>query len=334
MSTDQPVAGFGSSLVVGWGDPLSRLKRHVLNGATMGTRYSAVFFGPAGLDIAPIHRALQGAVDAVDNQMSTWKPDSSLSEFNWAPPGVWVDIPDGLATVISVAIAISRESGGAFDIGVGESVNAWGFGPAGVVPDSDRIRAIASMSRRPAAEILDLDLAGRRLLKHEPLTLDLSGIAKGFGADELAAQLERHGIGAYLVSIDGEMRARGLKPGGEPWLIAIERPDPGTRDAESLIALTDMSIATSGDYRHLIEFEGQSLAHTIDPRTGRPVANSVASVTVLAAEGVRADAWATALMVLGEVDGPRCARERGIDALFFIRDAHGLREIALGQPWL
>jgi thiamine biosynthesis lipoprotein len=305
------------------------LTRHALNGPTMGTRWSALFFAAPGLDPAPVQAALQAAVAEVDAQMSTWKPDSDLMRLNAAPALTWVALPDRLMTVLACGLEIGRASGGAFDIGVGDAVTAWGFGAVG--PQPARIQAALSASRLPPHEVLELDHAERRARKHAPLALDLSGIAKGYGVDRLAEVVGGFGISAALVGIDGELRGFGCKPDGRPWAVAVERPDYVRRAPLSVIALHDAAAATSGDYRHWIELGGRRLSHTIDPRGGSPLATSPASVTVVAETCMSADAWATALMVRGSLDGAVLARTIGLDALFLERDGSGLRRTVVGR---
>lgn len=300
----------------------------IISGETMGTRYSAKFVADR-VDQTVVGAALFAAVDAVDRQMSTWKPDSDLSRLNAAPVGRWVKVPPELAIVLAEALRIGRASGGSFEIAVGDAVNAWGFGPA--KPRERPQPGIAPASaRRPAAESLEFDEAGEYVRKLAPVDLDLCGIAKGFGVDELARSLERFGITSYLVGIDGELRARGRKADGMPWTVAIERPDHETRDVMGVLELSDAAVATSGDYRHWVELAGARLSHTMDPRTGEPLRNRIASVTVLASNCMEADAWATALMVMGEEAGPDFAQARGLDALFIIREKEGLVERAVG----
>lgn len=231
----------------------------------MGTRWSALFFARPGFDPAPLQAALQAAVDAVVAQMSTWKPDSDLMRLNAAPVGEWRDIPADLARVLALGLAIGRASGGAFDIGMGDAVRAWGFGPAAADPQA--IRATMQAPRRPAREVLELD--GNRARKSAPLTLDLSGIAKGYGTDRLAEVLRDHGIADALAGIDGELRALGLRPDASPWTVAVEAPDPDRRAPHPVLALLDAAVATSGDYRHVVRVHGRSLSHTMDPRRGR-----------------------------------------------------------------
>ena len=295
----------------------------------MGSRWSAVFFADPSFDPAPVQQALQTAVTEVDAQMSTWRSDSDLMRLNAAPVGEWVPVPAQLMAVLRLALEVGRASGGAFDIGMGDAVAAWGFGPAAA--DADRIRLALSAPRRPAYEVLELDPSACRARKAAPVTLDLNGIAKGYGVDRLADTLQACGIGSALVGIDGEMRAFGLRPDGEAWAVAVEAPDPDRRAAHSLLALHDAAVATSGDYRHRVRAGGRDLSHTMDPRRGAPLLDPPASVTVLARSCATADAWASALMVLGEAEGAALARRLGLDALFLLREAKGFRALASGN---
>jgi thiamine biosynthesis lipoprotein len=237
-------------------------------------------------------------------------------------------VPPDLARVLALGLEIGRASGGAFDIGTGDAVLAWGFGP--VAADPQAIRAAIKAARRPAHELLEMD--GDRVRKAAPLTLDLNGIAKGYGVDRLAEVLGAHGIRDALVGIDGEMRALGLRPDGAPWSIAVEAPDRDRRAPHSVLTLQDAAVATSGDYRHWVTVQGTHLSHTMDPARGAPLVSSPASVTVIAATCAEADAWATALMVKGCDAGASLARKAGLDALFLVReDAGGVQGIAAGR---
>jgi thiamine biosynthesis lipoprotein len=178
--------------------------------------------------------------------------------------------------------------------------------------------------------LLEIDVAACRARKHGPVALDLCGIAKGFGVDELARVLDRHSVDSWLVGIDGELRSRGGKPDGSPWAVALEAPEDELRAAMGVVELGDAAIATSGDYRHWIEIDGKRVSHTMDPRTGKPLRSALASVTVIARACTDADAYATALMVLGEEAGPEHARRLGLDALFVARVGDGLRTTGTG----
>lgn len=302
--------------------------RHALNGPTMGTRWSALFFTGPGFDAAPVQAALQRAVDVVDMQMSTWKPDSDLMRLNHAPVGEAIVVPDELAHVLAQGLAIGRASGGAFDIGMGDAVLGWGFGPQAADPDSIR-RAMAA-TRYPAHELLEV--TGKLVRKQGAITLDLNGIAKGYGVDRLAQTLRSFGIKAGLVGIDGEMRALGLRPDGEAWTVAVEAPVPDRRAPHAVLALQDAAVATSGDYRHWVTVRGRRLSHTMDPQRGTPLVSSPASVTVVAPTCAEADAWATALMVAGPDAGMALAARQGLSALFLVRDdAGGIRSRGCGR---
>jgi thiamine biosynthesis lipoprotein len=305
------------------------LERHTLNGSTMGTRWSALFHMPRDFDPAPVAKAMAAAVAQVDVQMSTWKPESDLMRLNAAVAGTWVDLPEQLTEVLAYSLEVGRASGGAFDIGLGDAVAAWGFGPAPA--DAGGIRTALAVPRRPAHDVLEIDPAQRRARKHGALTLDLSGIAKGYGVDRLAQVAKQFGIPGALVAIDGELRALGLQPDGSFWSVAIERPDHFARAPFSVLALQDAAVATSGDYRHWLEAGGRRLSHTIDPRRGGPLATSPASVTVVAEACMAADAWATALMVLGSSEGAAMAERIGLDALFLDRVEGGLRPTRVGR---
>lgn len=298
-------------------------QRYNLSGATMGTRYSAVFYAVGGVDQATLQADLQHAVEQVDQQMSTWNPTSTLMQLNAAPLGQWFSLPEELLWVLTTALRISVESDDAFDIGVGALVSACGFGP--------QAAAECLPGRQPRArQVLEIDLARRAVRKHAAISLDLNGIAKGFAVDQLARCLERHGIQAYLLGIDGEMRAAGLKNDGSPWLVALEKPLKGRREVLGALELHDTSIATSGDYRHWRERDGRVYSHTMDPHSGAPLLSTLTSVSVLCTSCMYADAWATALLVLGVERGTELAKAHGLSVIFVLREGDALREITVG----
>jgi thiamine biosynthesis lipoprotein len=154
------------------------------------------------------------------------------------------------------------------------------------------------------------------------VAIDLDGIAPGWAVDRLAERLEALGVRDYLVEIGGEVRARGDSPEQRRWRVAVEKPLAGERVAQAVIELGNNGVSTSGDYRDYREMDGRRISHTIDPRTGLPVAHRLASVTVVHASVAAADAWATALMVLGPEEGMALARREGLAALFV---EHGRR---------
>jgi thiamine biosynthesis lipoprotein len=305
--------------------PKGELKRRALNGPAMGARWSSVFYVTDDLDADSLALALQKAVDDVEREMSAWRPDSDLERLNRAPVGVWTKIPRNLTQVLQEALLVGDLSGGAFDIGVGDLVKAWGLGAGARTPDAEGIARLSGRVGPRPPQTLQLDTVASKARKLAPLRLDLSGIAKGFGVDELARVMAASGLSSWLVGIDGEMRAAGRKPDGTSWAVGHERPSQDARSLMGVIELDDGAVATSGDYRQGVEIDGRRYSHTIDPRRAAPLANELASVTVLAPTAMAADAWATALMVLGAQAGADLARRVGLRAIFVAREgeAHG-----------
>lgn len=303
-----------------------------LRGPTMGTTWTVKLVVPRGADAGDLERGIQREVDRVVAQMSTYEPDSDLSRFNRAPDGTWQDLPPEFFDVLEHALALARDSGGAYDPTVGPLVNLWGFGPGKrehrVPPAAD----IDAARARLGWDRIRLDREHRRALQPGGVYVDLSAIAKGFGTDQVARYLERSGVADYLVDISGELRARGARPRGEPWTVAIEKPGAAPGAAERadqlwrVLALKDRSIATSGDYRHFFEDAGRSYSHHIDPRTGRPVDHRIASVTTVAGDCMQADAMGTTIMVLGPEAGLAFAQARGLAVLVLLHDGDRLVE--------
>jgi len=297
------------------------LARHALNGPTMGTRWSALFHMPGDFETAGVYTAMADAVAGVDQQMSAWKPESNLNRLNAACPGKWIVLPEHLMKVLQAGLAIGEASGGAFDIGMGDAVAAWGFGA--VEADETAIKAARLVRRNPAHDILELDPANRRARKHADVCFDLNGIAKGYGVDRLAETASLHGIEAGLFAIDGELRALGAQPDGTGWTVAVEKPDLHERSPHSIIELEGSAIATSGNYRHWVDIGGHRLSHTMDPRLGMPLKSPPASATVIARDCMSSDAWATAMMVLGDEQGLKLAERLGLSVLFLRHDQQG-----------
>lgn len=292
-----------------------------IQGHTMGTTYSIKLAAlPPGLSLEVLKTAVEARLERVNALMSTYRPDSELSRFNASRSTDWFSADPELVELVARAESISRLSDGAFDVTVGPLVDLWGFGPELKdfrIPDE---QTIAQTRARVGHARLHWRQDPPALRKDQAdLELDLSAIAKGHGVDQVAAVLDQLGVTDYLAEIGGELRARGTKPGGESWRIAIERPEAGTRTAYRVIELNDAAMATSGDYRNFYEQDGRIYSHTIDPMTGRPVEHTLASVTVIADDCATADGLATALLVLGPERGFERAQAAGITAFFVSR---------------
>jgi thiamine biosynthesis lipoprotein len=293
-----------------------------LHGATMGTSYSVVIPRlPDGVSQQEVHDAIDAILADVNQQMSTYIEDSELSSLNRAPENQWLKVSPDLFSLLSLSRSISEQTDGAFDITVGPLVNLWGFGPMNN-PSTTRPKAEDIRSARVQTGYLNLDInaeTGKVRKRITGLYVDLSSIAKGYGVDVIAAYLESLTIQDYLVEIGGEVRGSGRSHRGDYWRIAVEKPEAGQRQVQRIIEFSDSAVATSGDYRNYYEYDGKRFSHTIDPRTGSPVDHGLVSVTVLGDRAANADAWATALMVLGEDTGFQLAERKGIAALFLYR---------------
>ncbi|WP_419722958.1 FAD:protein FMN transferase [Sphingobium aquiterrae] len=289
----------------------------------MGTTWSARIAVPRGGMPGERAKALDhGIADmlaTVIAQMSNWEAASDISRFNHAPLDRRIPLPDAFMTVLRAGLDIAGRSGGAFDPAIGHAVDRWGFGPAGRAAILSATPPTSGNWRAIVAE----DGGARRLAD---VALDFSGIAKGHAVDRLAELLIAQGLRHFLVEIGGELRGAGVRPDGQPWWVELEMP-PGIALGPVRVALCGLSVATSGDYRRWFEADGRRYSHSIDPRTGRPIANGVASVTVLHQSAMMADAWATALTVLGPDEGLALAAREGLAMMMIARTGGAVREM-------
>ena len=311
-------------------------------GETMGTTYSVQLADPpAGVTPKAARAAVEGELAAVNRQMSTWDRASELSRFNVSSSTDWFPVSPETAAVVALALEIAEASGGAFDPTVGPLVDLWGFGDA---PRPTRVPTDAELA---AAR----ELVGWRKLhaRGDPpalrkdaggLTVNVSAVAKGHGVDRVAGRLAALGATDFLVEIGGELRAAGTKAGGAPWAAGVEVPTDDVTGAhrEVLRAVplalepSAAALATSGNYRNFYDLNGERVVHTIDPRTGRPVAaGDLAAVSVLAADCATADALATAGMVLGTDAARRLLDRRGAAALLLVRSGGAVVEVPTAE---
>ncbi len=303
--------------------PEPREKVIGFQGLTMGTSFSMKWIDVDESHVADIRSEATVLLGRINQQMSTYIDDSELSRLNQSAAGQVRPVGPELLQVLLLAQQISDTTDGAFDVTVGPLVNLWGFGPDGRITHQPAEADIDQLKRKIGYQFLRLDPEAGTVLKEHEQYIDLSAIAKGYGVDQLAELLEAHGIQRYLVEIGGELRAKGQKPGNEPWRLAIEAPQAGAREVQQVISIQQGAIATSGDYRNYFEEDGIRYSHTIDPRTAHPIRHRLASVTVIADNCAEADALATALMVMGEEQGYNFALEQGIKALFISKADKG-----------
>ncbi len=296
-----------------------------VSGAIFGTTWTVKVVGehpdPKGLS-----QRLDARLQALDQALSTYRDDSALMGLNRAPSGEWVSVPRELHEVLSISKGVHRRSEGAFDPTVGELVRAWGFGPDARPRSAPDVHALAGRVGFEHLELHPSDLAARWL--RDGMELDLSAVAKGYAVDQLAALLRSEGSVRHMVEIGGEVRARGAGPSGGPWRIGVETPVAGARrQAVVAVSLRDAAMATSGDYRNFYRLDGTTVSHTIDPRTGSPVTHELGSVTVISESAAEADAWATALNVMGPARAETVASRAGLDYMMLVRTGDTFREI-------
>lgn len=246
-------------------------------------------------------------LDLVIAQMSQWEPRSVLSGVNNMPIGEWCDVPREFGEVLGAALAISAESGGAFDPAIGRLTDLWGFGPPGPPDVQPSAGAFEAAWTQSGAEAIDFNRERLRVRRNLGATIDFSGIAKGYAVDRVAEALLASGIRHFLIEIGGELRGSGVKPDGQPWWVDLEAP-PGVVVAPLRLALHGIAVATSGDYRRRLSQGEQDYSHSFNPRTGLPIENGVRSVTVLHPHCMMADGYATAITVLGADEGMVLAR--------------------------
>jgi thiamine biosynthesis lipoprotein len=299
-----------------------------LSGPTMGTTYSVKVVGaPEGIDSHAVRAAIDETLAVVDAQMSAYRPDSEISRFNASVTTDWFPVSGEFVTVITGAQAVSERSGGALDITVAPLVNLWGMGPAGEMKELPDDAALAAARARVGYRNLEVRQAPFAIRRRIPeLTVDLNAVAPGYAVDLLSSRFAALGIRNFMIDIGGEVRARGRNAQGAVWRIAIERPVDAEPEPVAIAQIDDMAITTSGEYRHYVMRDGHRYSHTIDPRTGRPVEHALASVAVVQPTALEADAWATALNVLGENEGYELAETLQIPALFIVAKGDGLEQ--------
>jgi FAD:protein FMN transferase len=309
-----------------------------VTGPTMGTYYSVkVARPPAGLDAPTLNAGILEVLAEVISEISTYDPDSELSRLNRNPSTDWVPVSANLYTVFAAGQRISALSDGAFDVTVGPLVNLWGFGPEArpdAVPAPELIQAARERVGYGKLELRPDPPAVRK--QRGDIYVDLSALGEGAGADRIAAWLQSIGVTDYLAAVAGTLRVRGKNAKGQPWGIAIERPIPGEQVVQRILPVTDSAVSTSGDYRNFFKAGGRRYSHHIDPRTGAPVAQRLASTSVVlpvaAAAGPNsamvADGLATALIVMGDERGPALAESQDIAAYFIFREEAGFRELS------
>ena len=295
---------------------------HTFSGPTMGSWYHVKIQSlPETLTENDVKQAIDAELNDVNQKMSTYRQDSELSLFNRAPVGEPYSLSAATRQVLTIALEIYQASGGAFDVTVGPLVNLWGFGPEkkeDSIPDAAEISRLLELVGSDA-----LRLEGEQAIRNRAVSVDLSAIAKGYAVDRVAKRLEHLGIIRYMVEVGGEIRVGAEKRSGDAWNIAIEEPITEARAIQKVLGLRSVAVATSGDYRNFYEIDDRRYSHTIDPRSGEPVSHKLASVTVIHPSCAYADAYATALTVLGPEEGLKLAEKLNLAVYLLVKTPSG-----------
>ena len=291
----------------------------------MGTTYSVGVYGEGADRIKALKPEIDKILREVNRQMSTYIPDSEIVLLNQHQSSSPFKISRDFLKVLEYSLSLGKKTSGAYDVTVGPLVELWGFGAKGRRDQAPSEKEIAATRDLVGGSKVSIQPDGSVVKLMPRVQVDLSSSAKGFGVDKISDFLKRRAFKAYLVEIGGEIRAVGDKGKKGPWRVAVEKPEI-QGGIQKVFALREMSMATSGDYRNFFRDKGKRYSHTLDPRTAKPVEHGLASVTVLAPECMRADAIATALMVMGEAEGRAWANKNDIKAYFLFRKDDRLQE--------
>jgi thiamine biosynthesis lipoprotein len=291
-------------------------------GPTMGSRYSVKYLrGDKGPTVEQAQAATEAILAEVDQQLSTYRDDSLIAQFNAMPANSCQLMPAQLLALVAFAEQLSVQSAGAFDLTLEPLLNLWGFGPQSSIQQVPTAAQIAQVSERVGYQHLRVD--GQLLCKDADVAVDFNSIGAGYAVDRISARLAELGVSSYLVEATGELKAQGQKPDGSAWRIAIEAPLEHQQVAEKILSLDGYGVSTSGDYHNYFERDGLRYSHSLDPQTGAPIRHTLAQVTVVDRSVQRADGLSTLLMVLGPELGLQFAEREGIAALFVSRAPQG-----------
>ncbi|MEL0151747.1 MAG: FAD:protein FMN transferase [Halieaceae bacterium] len=297
-----------------------------LSGSIFGTSWNLTYLdAPEGVTRDQVEAAAVGAFAVVDDSMNNYRPDSTISRLNALDAMNAFEVDWDFALVFNTAFDIYAATDGAYDPSVSPLVNLWGFGPKAVVNRPSR-EAIDALAPIVGLEEFAWDLSTRAFVKkHAKAELDFSSIAKGYAVDLASDALIDLGVTNFMLEVGGEVQTRGMSPRGDRWRLAIENPVAGAAGGVyTAISVTDVGVATSGDYRNFFIENGVRYSHLIDPRTSQPIEHDLVSVTVVHPSTMIADAWATALMVVGTDEALRLADIYDLGVLLISREGQQL----------
>ena len=322
--TARPAIALAFLLCLGACD--SSPKKVQLKGAVFGTTWNVTYHGePDALTDNDVEQAITGAFSVVDDSMNNYRESSTLSQLNSLPAGEVFEVDWDFALVFNTAIDIHQATAGAYDPSASPLINLWGFGPEGVT-ESPKDEQLAIAKSHSGLNQFAWDLSDRSFLKRNTrATLDFSSIAKGYAVDLAGDALDEIGVANFMLEVGGEIQTRGVSPRGDHWRLAIENPiRAGVGKPYAAVAVSNVGIATSGNYRNFFEVDGKRFSHLIDPRTGYPIEHDLVSATVIHPSTMVADAWATALMVVGTTEALRLANLYDLSVYLISRNGEQL----------
>lgn len=284
---------------------------------------------PTQVNAQQLQQELQASLDKANKVLSTYQNDTELMQFNQSPIGQWQQLSPMLFNTIQTSLTVSDATQGVYDVTVGALVELWGFGKQAVPSHIPSQAEIDTARQRVGWQSILLNPQIRQAQRQKNVFLNLSSLGEGVGVDELEKILAKYQIHSYMLSVAGTLKTQGLKPNGQTWQIAVEKPD-GSGLPERVLKLGQQQavVSTSGSYRNYHEIDGVRYSHTIDPRTAKPINHNTVSTTVVfrQQQAAYADAWATALNVLGAKEGLALAEKQKIAVYYLLKTPTGFAE--------
>ena len=298
----------------------------IYSGSVMGTTYEVKIISSKRI-IPGMEKLIDTKLQSINKIFTTYDKSSELMILNESLINVPQIVSSDMMNVLAIAQDVYIKTNGSFDPTVASLVNLWGFGPQLSVQKVPNDQQISSLLNLIGLNKLLIDREKNLVTRLTDIKIDLSAIAKGYAVDYIARLLDGYKIENYLVEIGGELRMKGNNVNGTNWFIAIERPYFIQTGVQEVIQITDSGLATSGDYRNYFEKDGSRYSHMIDPRSGYPIKHNLVSATVIAKSATEADAFSTAMMVLGPQQAIKVAKENNIPVYLIIKNGENFDAI-------
>lgn len=315
------VCGVALTLLVGCSEPP---KIESIEGYAQGTTYQVLFWSEDKTLVSGVQTEFDATLEQIDKELSTYRPDSYISEFNTSPSLAWQTASSDFINLITTAKDINRKSQGCFDPTIGPLFDLWGFKNESLyVPSSFEV---TEAKAKLGIDKIEVDTVLSRVRKtHPTLALDFSSIGEGYTIGKLSEILESNGVQNYMVQFGGDLKIKGKKPSGDQWRIAIQQPTSSFAAASRIYKVMTVvdekgvTLDTSGTYNRFFDNSGKEYSHIINPMTGEPVSHNLVSASVFHTDGVLGDAWATAMLCLGPIEGKKIADQEQLEVFFIER---------------